>query len=349
MTYLTTFLARTARLLQHFLSGRWAIRQKRASSVRKGSLALALGLSFTQACFAAFPERQVTLIVPYPAGGVTDVFARAIAAKLSETWGQTVIVDNKAGGGTLIGTQFVSRAQPDGYTLLLTSYAFTSNPILRKELPYDVNALTPLSMLGTSSNMLVINAGLPYQSLADVLTFSKQNPGALTLASSGNGSSPHIAAELFASETGVQITHVPYKGTAPAMNDVLGGQIIGIFDGPSAMSNVRTGKLRAIAIASRERHPSAPEVPTFNELGIQLVFGSWFGFFMPAGAPDTLQQQLFDALQQAIYDPKVQTTIAKTGLVLQKYSQQDFQQFLKDEAARLKKLTQSRSSQIKIE
>ena len=172
---------------------------------------------------ATYPDKPVTIVVPYTAGGVTDVFGRAIAMKLSRKWEQTVIIENRAGGGTIIGTQHVSRAAPDGYTLLLTSYGFTSNPILRKSLPYDPASLTPLLLIGTSTNMLVINAKLPYKDLADVLKMAREKPGALILASSGNGSSPHVAAELFAKASGIQITHIPYKGTSPAMNDLLGG------------------------------------------------------------------------------------------------------------------------------
>ena len=143
---------------------------------------------------ATYPDKPVTIVVPYTAGGVTDVFGRAIAMKLSRNWAQTVIIDNRAGGGTIIGTQHVSRAAPDGYTLLLTSYGFTSNPILRKSLPYDPASLTPLLLIGTSTNMLVINAKLPYKDLADVLKIASEKPGALLGASSGNGSIPHVAA-----------------------------------------------------------------------------------------------------------------------------------------------------------
>jgi len=229
--------------------------------------------------------------------------------KLSQKWEQTVVVDNRAGGGTVIGTQQVSRATPDGYTLLLTGYGFTSNPVLRKSLPYDPALLTPLLLIGTSSNMLVINAKLPVSDLADVLKMAREKPGALILASSGNGSSPHVAAELFAKAASVQITHIPYKGTSPAMNDLLGGQVHGIFDGTSALGNVTTGKLRAIAIASAQRHPSAPEVPTFRELGVDLVFGGWFGFFVPSATPQSLQDFIFKDIEAAIADSEVHALI----------------------------------------
>lgn len=298
---------------------------------------------------AAFPDKPVTIIVPYSAGGVTDVFGRAIAMKLSRLWNQNVVIDNRAGGGTIIGTQHVSRAAPDGYTLLLTGYGFTSNPILRKNLPYDPASLTPLLLIGTSSNTLVINANLPYRDLTDVLKMAREKPGALTLASSGNGSSPHVAAELFAKAAGNQITHIPYKGTSPAMNDLLGGQVNGIFDGTSALGNVTTGKLRAIATAAAVRHPDSPEVPTFRELGIDLVFGGWFGFFVPSAMPQSLQDTIFKDIEAAIADPVVKAVIVKTGLVLENQTQEQFKNFLQTESARLKQLTESSNASITVE
>lgn len=298
---------------------------------------------------AAFPDKPVTIIVPYSAGGVTDVFGRVIAMKLSRLWNQNVVIDNRAGGGTIIGTQHVSRAAPDGYTLLLTGYGFTSNPILRKNLPYDPASLTPLLLIGTSSNTLVINANLPYRDLTDVLKMAREKPGALTLASSGNGSSPHVAAELFAKAAGIQIEHIPYKGTSPAMNDLLGGQVNGIFDGTSALGNVTTGKLRAIATAAAVRHPDSPEVPTFRELGIDLVFGGWFGFFVPSAMPQSLQDTIFKDIEAAIADPVVKAVIVKTGLVLENQTQEQFKNFLQTESARLKQLTESSNASITVE
>jgi tripartite-type tricarboxylate transporter receptor subunit TctC len=298
---------------------------------------------------ATFPDRTVTIVIPYSAGGVTDVFGRAIGVKLSRLWAQNVIIDNRAGGGTIIGTQHVSRAAPDGYTLLLTSYGFTSNPILRKNLPYDPASLTPLLLIGTSSNTLVINANLPYRDLNDILKMAREKPGTLTLASSGNGSSPHVAAELFAKAAGIQITHIPYKGTSPAMNDILGGQVHGIFDGTSALGQVSTGKLRAIATAAAARHPSSPDVPTFRELGIDLVFGGWFGFFVPRAVPQSLQDVIFKDIEKAIADPEVNAVIFKTGLVLETQTQEQFKTFLQNESERLKKLTESAGASITVE
>jgi tripartite-type tricarboxylate transporter receptor subunit TctC len=298
---------------------------------------------------ARYPERQVTIVVPYPPGGVTDVYGRALAQRLSQIWGQPVVVDNKPGGGTVIGTQLVSRASADGYTLLLTSYGYTSNPVLKKSLPYDTKALTPLYLLGTSANMLVINPNLPIKTMNDIIALGKSKPGALTFGSSGNASSPHIAAELFAMETGVKMTHIPYKGTGPAMNDLLGGQIMGIFDGPSAMPRVRAGQLTAIAIATAQRHPAAMEVPTFRELGIDLVFGSWFGFFVPTGTFGDIQNTIIAGIELALKDPTVISAIEKTGLTYANLKQQEYKKFLDAEEARLRRLIKTEGAGIQLE
>ena len=298
---------------------------------------------------ARYPERQVTIVVPYPPGGVTDVYGRALAQRLSQIWGQPVVVDNKPGGGTVIGTQLVSRASADGYTLLLTSYGYTSNPVLKKSLPYDTKALTPLYLLGTSANMLVINPNLPIKTMNDIIALGKSKPGALTFGSSGNASSPHIAAELFAMETGVKMTHIPYKGTGPAMNDLLGGQIMGIFDGPSAMPRVRAGQLSAIAIASAQRHPAAMEVPTFRELGIDLVFGSWFGFFVPTGTFGDIQNTIIAGIELALKDPTVISAIEKTGLTYANLKQQEYKKFLDADEARLRRLIKTEGAGFQLE
>jgi tripartite-type tricarboxylate transporter receptor subunit TctC len=243
----------------------------------------------------------------------------------------------------------VSRASADGYTLLLTSYGYTSNPVLKKSLPYDTKALTPLYLLGTSANMLVINPNLPIKTMNDIVALGKSKPGALTFGSSGNASSPHIAAELFAMETGVKMTHIPYKGTGPAMNDLLGGQIMGIFDGPSAMPRVRAGQLSAIAIATAQRHPAAMEVPTFRELGVDLVFGSWFGFFVPTGTFGDIQNTIIAGIELALKDPTVISAIEKTGLTYANLKQQDYQKFLDAEEVRLRRLIKTEGAGIQVE
>ncbi len=290
---------------------------------------------------AKYPSQAVTIIVPYAAGGVTDLYGRSIAEFLGRRWNVPVIVKNEGGGGTMIGTQAVARAEPDGNTILLTSYAYTSNPIVRKDMSYAPDALRPVMLLGNSSNMLVVSSRSNLHTLDDVLAKARKSPGNLRLASSGVASSPHIAAELWAHAVGVQITHVPYRGTAPAMNDVLGGQVDGIFDGPSSMNAVKAGRLRAIAIASAQAHPGAPGVPTFRSLGVDLVFGSWFGFFAPKGTPERIVDQLNGDLRAAVADPKTRAAIDTTALLVQDGTPRQFADFLDKESLRLQKLVES--------
>ena len=318
------------------------------SSLKKILLSCLLTTCATFA-HAKFPDKQVTIVIPYPPGGVTDIYGRAIAAELSKQWGQPVVVDNKPGGGTVIGTQLVARSPANGYTLLLTSYGFTSNPVLKKSLPYDPKSLSPLYLLGRSTSLLVVNPNVPFKNVKEMISFGKKNPGGLIFGSSGNASSPHIAAELFAAEAGVRITHVPYKGTGPAMNDLLGGQIMGIFDGPSAMPRVNSGTLNAIAISSEKRHPAAPNVPTFKELGIDLVFGSWFGFLIPTGTPEDIQNELLKGIDTAMKTSNVHNAINQTGLFIQGLKTAEFGKFLQDEEKRLRNLMKVEGVSITVE
>ena len=303
------------------------------------SALLATGTATAQT--KTYPDHPITLIVPYPPGGVTDAFARSIGDYLGRMWNTQVIVENKGGAGTIIGTQHDSRAKSDGYTLLLTSYAYTSNPILRKDMPYDPASLTPIMLLGNSRNMLVVSGRGNLHTLKDVIAKGKKAPGNLKFASSGNGSSPHIAAELWAKAVGVSITHIPYKGTGPAMNDVFAGLVDGIFDGPGSIANVHAGRLRALGIASETRHPDAPEVPTFREQGIDLVFGSWFGFLAPAGTPKPVIQKINEGLNQSLSDPKVKAVLASAGLFVVGGTPDEFASFLDHESNRLQGLVDS--------
>lgn len=305
------------------------------------ALATAAALSVPVAAAEKYPKQAVTIVVPYAPGGVTDLYGRAIADYLGRLWKVPVIVKNEGGGGTVIGTQTVARAEPDGQTVLLTSYAYTSNPILRDDVGYAKDAFVPVMLLGNSRSMLVVSGRGDLHTLDDVVAKAKKSPGNLRLASSGMASSPHISAELWARAMGVEITHVPYRGTAPAMNDVLAGEVDGIFDGPSSMPNVKAGRLRAIAIANDKRHPGAPEVPTFRELGVDLVFGSWFGFLVPKGTPKDVVDKLNADLRKAVADPATRAAIDKTSLLVAAGTPEEFEKFLSEESQRLNKLVKS--------
>lgn len=286
----------------------------------------------------AFPSKRVTIVVPYSAGGVTDLFARTVGAKLASIWGQPVVVENRDGAGTIIGTNWVSRSPADGYTLLFTSYAFTSNPVLRKQLPYARDAFQPVALLGASHNVLLVSNALKGQTLQTIISNAKASPGSLKLASSGPGSSPHIGAELFASKANIEMIHVPYKGQGPAMTDLMAGVVDGMFDGMSSYSVVKAGKVSAVAIAANQRHPGAPEIPTFKELGLDMVSGSWFGALVPAGTPPSVIRKINEAMRKALEDQDVKQQISKTGMIIATSSPESFGDFLESESIKLQKL-----------
>jgi tripartite-type tricarboxylate transporter receptor subunit TctC len=286
----------------------------------------------------SFPGRSVTIVVPYSAGGVTDYFARQIGSKLSRMWGQPVVVDNRAGGGTIIGTQLVGKAPADGYTLLFTSYGFTANQVLRKNLPYATTAFRAVALLGSSHNVLLVNNRLKGKTLNALIADAKATPGSLTLASSGLASSPHIGAEFFARKTGIAFTHVPYKGQGPAMADLMAGVVDGMFDGMSSYAQVKGGQVAAVAIAAPQRHPAAPEIPTFRELGVDLVTGTWFGMLAPAATPDAIVNKINADIRLALQDEQFKAQITKTGVSVSTSSPEAFGQFLHQESDKLRSL-----------
>ena len=311
----------------------------KTSAVQTFCLALAAaGMAPALHAQEAFPARTVTIVVPYSAGGVTDYFARQIGNRLSRMWGHPVVVDNRAGGGTIIGTQLVSKAPADGYTLLFTSYGFTSNQVLRKSLPYAKTAFRPVVLLGSSHNVLLVTNRHKGKSLDAIIADAKATPGSLKLASSGLASSPHIGAEFFAKKTGISFTHVPYKGQGPSMSDLTAGVVDGMFDGMSSYAQVKGGRVGAVAIAAAQRHPAAPEIPTFKELGVDLVTGTWFGMLAPAGTPDAVVDKINADLRQALKDEEFMAQITKTGVSVSASSPEAFGQFLRQESDKLQAL-----------
>lgn len=303
-------------------------------------IAAALAVAAPLQAQEIFPKRPVTIVVPFSAGGVTDLFARVTGLKLGALWGQPVIVENRVGAGTIIGTQYVSRAPADGYTLLFTSYAFTSNPELRKNLPYSPSAFRPVALLGSTHNILLVNNQLKGKSLNGLIALAKTRSaqGGLTLGSSGPGSSPHIGAELFAQKAGIPFTHVPYKGQGPAMVDLTAGVFDGMFDGMSSYPQVQRGAVTAVAIAAPQRHPDAPEMPTFKELGMDFVAGSWFGLLAPAGVPDDIVAKINADLREVLKDPELKAQIAKTGMQVSTSTPEAFGKFLAQETEKLRNL-----------
>lgn len=236
-----------------------------------------------------YPTHSIRLIVPFPAGGTTDILARAVAQRLTETLGQAVVVDNRPGAGGNIGSDIVAKSAPDGYTLVMgTVGTHAINPSLYAKMPYDhVKDFVPVVLVAGVPNVLEVNPSLPVHTVADLIKLAKEKPGTINFASSGSGTSIHLSGELFKTMAGVDMTHVPYKGSAPAITDLIGGQVQVMFDNlPSSLAQIKAGKLRAIAVTSLKRAPALPDVPTISESGLPgFEASSWFGILAPAGTP----------------------------------------------------------------
>lgn len=279
------------------------------------------GLAFGPAVAAAqeYPSRPITMVVGYAAGGATDIVARLVAKSLSDTFGQPVVVENRPGANSNIGAEAVSRAKPDGYTLYVGSIANTINRTLYEKLNYDIKKdFTPVALLATIPNILVVNPKLPINSLEDYLAYAKKDPGKLTCASSGSGSSIHLSCEMFKMETGTDILHVPYRGSGPAVADLLGGQVDSMFDNlPSSLQHVRAGKLRVLGVTSLERVPFVPDVPTLAEAGLPgFSVQSWFAVMAPVGTPPAIVDKLNAAINKGLAGEQLRESYEKGGFVL---------------------------------
>ena len=266
----------------------------------------------------AWPERPVRLVVPFPAGGATDLVARVIAQRLSKDIGQQVIVDNKAGAGGTIGSAEAAKASADGYTLLLTtSSTHAISPHLMPRLPYDpIKDFTPVAHLADAASVLLVTPSLPVKTVAELIAYAKTHPGQLNYASSGNGTIVHLTTEAFKAQAGVFITHVPYKGTALAIPDVIAGSVQVLIDAiPSGMPHVKSGRLRALAVTGDKRSALAPELPTVAEAGLPGFSSvTWFGLYAPRGMKAELVLRVHDAFEKAAHAPDVVESLARLGV-----------------------------------
>ncbi|MBH1962983.1 MAG: tripartite tricarboxylate transporter substrate binding protein [Comamonadaceae bacterium] len=285
-----------------------------------------------------FPSKPVTIVIPYAAGGLTDIIGRAISPRLADKWGKPVLIDNKPGGGTTIGTGFVARAPGDGYTLLLTAFGYIGNQLMLPKLPYDVKALTPLTNTSDSPSVLYISPRLPVKTLAEFVAYGKANPGKISFASSGNGSSPHIAAEMFAGMAGIEIIHVPYRGNGPAITDLVGGQVDALFDSPATMSYVPSGRLRVLGHGYANTNPRLPGVVPISKSGVpgleKFEAGGWFGFFLPTSTPEALQQRLYTDIRAVLEMPATQEALSKAGVDPRLMTRSEFSAYLQHELDR---------------
>ncbi|MDH0090825.1 tripartite tricarboxylate transporter substrate binding protein [Achromobacter mucicolens] len=278
---------------------------------------LALGALAAPQARAAYPDRPLRIVVPFTPGGGTDLIARQLAKGLTQELGQTVVVENRPGGSTIIGTENVAKSPPDGYTLLMSTFAHAVNPAIHKKLPYDTDrAFAPVAMIGKSPNVLVVSPNSPFKSVQQILTYARAHPGKLTFGSYGNGTSAHLAGELFKSLGKVDILHVPYKGAGPGINDLIGGQIDMIFSTSASVSgHIKSGQLRALAVTTQQRSPAYPGVPTVAESGEAGYFvDSWYGVFVPNGTPPAVINQLNAAIRKASGDPDFRAALELEGL-----------------------------------
>ena len=308
---------------------------------------LALGCAFSAAALAqAWPSKPITLVVPFPPGGSSDTIARALGAKMQDKLGQPVVIENKGGATGTIGAAQVKRAAPDGYTVLVSSLGpFVIAPHLIKNVPYDAGKdFDLLTVLVQAPNVLVVPAASPLKSVADVIAAMKKTPDKMSFASSGNGSSDHLTAELFWLQTGTSGVHVPYKGGGPAMSDLLGGQVDASFQNINAVvPHVAAGKLRALAVTSNQRSPLLPQVPTLAESGVKDVdVYSWQAAAAPKGLPADVKAKLHASMIAALNDPAVKPKLLELGFEIVGDTPEQFAAFQAKENARWKQLIETR-------
>jgi tripartite-type tricarboxylate transporter receptor subunit TctC len=287
-------------------------------SAARRALVGACLLAAATAALAQYPSKPVRLLVGFPPGGANDIVARIAAQKLSDTLGQPVVVENRPGNAGVVAAEALAKSSPDGYTLMLGSTGTNSiAPALTSKLPYDaVNAFTPVGLIGIAPSAMVVNAAVPAQSVRELVALAKLRPGKLTYASSGNGTTLHLGGELFKLMAGVDIVHIPYKGNAQALNDVVGGQVDLILSAlPPALPLAKAGKVRLLGIAMPERLRSMPDLPTVAEQGLPgYEMSTWYGVFAPAGSPNEAVERLGAELRRAVADPKVRELILAQGI-----------------------------------
>jgi tripartite-type tricarboxylate transporter receptor subunit TctC len=300
-------------------------------------LAAALVLTSSHVRAQTYPARQITLIVPFAVGGSNDIIARAIGKKLSEAWGQPIVIDNRGGAGGVIGSADVAKAAPDGYTLLLVSSTFTINPAIKQNMPFDtVKDFTPVAFVARSPLLVTASNDLPAKSASELLALAKSKPGQITYASSGPGSINQISAELIALSAGVKFTHVPYRGGAPALNDLVGGHVdIYVSSLPQVLQLARTGKARALAVTSTRRTELLPDVPTLAEAGLPgFDLSSWWGIVGPAGMPADIVNALNTAIGKQLDSPELKTILSAEGAEAATMTPQQFGDLMRSETER---------------
>ncbi len=304
--------------------------------------AIILGLTCLAASAQIYPAKPIRLIVPYPPGGPTDLVGRSIGQKLTEAWGQPVVVENRAGAASAVGTEVASRAPADGYTLLLgTSAGFCINPALGGKMLYDPERdFAPISLLVINPQILVVHPSLPVRSVKELIALAKTRPGQINYASVGNASPQHLGMEMLKSMTGISMIHVPYKGTAPAITDILAGNVSLMFNSmPSVLPQANAGKLRGIAVGSARRSPAAPDIPTVAEAGVPgFEYVTWYGLFAPAGTPRDIVTKLNAQIVKILADQELSKRFSSQGAEPQSNTPLQLAQYRRTEFERWRKL-----------
>jgi tripartite-type tricarboxylate transporter receptor subunit TctC len=295
-----------------------------------------------------YPSKPIRVIVPFAPGGGLDLTARLIGQKITERWAQNFVVDTRPGAATIVGTEIASHALPDGYTLLMITTTFAINPSLYKKLPYDpLKDFTPVTQLNSQPNVVVVNTSFQASSVKELIALAKSKPGALTFASPGAGSAPHLSGELFQRMAGLKMTHVPYKGIPPAVTDLLGGRISMLFTTTiSAAPHIKSGKLKALALTSEKRLPSMPEVPTIGETLPGYQAEAFQGVVAPAGVPRAIIEKLAAELGAIVKSPDVAERFAADGATPVGSTPQQFAAFLKSEMAKWGKVIREAGIQL---
>jgi len=307
--------------------------------------ALALSMFSPAALAQSYPTKAIRLVVPFPAGGATDLFARSLSQKLGERLGQSVVVDNKPGAGGTLGSDLAAKAMPDGYTLLLaTSSTHSIGPNLNPRMPYDaVRDFTPIGQVGNAPSIMLVPNSSPAKSVKEWIDYARQNPGRLNYASSGNGTVVQLTAELFKSQANLFVVHIPYKGTALAIPDLISGKVDVLFDSlPTGLPHVKDGRLRALGVTSAKRTPLAPGLPAISEVLPGYESTTWFGLFGPKGLPFDVVQRVNHAANQVLQDPEVIDKLTRLGIEPVGGTPAQFTQMLVVESAKWKKIISER-------
>jgi tripartite-type tricarboxylate transporter receptor subunit TctC len=285
---------------------------------------------------SSYPNKPIRVIVPYPPGGGADILARILSEKVQAKWGQPIIIDNRSGAGGNLGTEAVYRAAPDGYTLLFTAQPpLVANKSLYSKLSFDPDALTPVAVMATAYSVLLVNPKVPANNVRELIAYAKANPGKLNYASQGIGNAAHLTAELFNSQAGIKLVHIPYKGTGPALADLIGGQVDVMFgELATAGPHIRAGKLRVLGTGGEKRHPALPDVPTIGETVPKFVAPVWQGMVAPPGTPAAITNKWAAAINEVLKQPDVANRLREMSMIPAGGTPEDMAQFMKEERER---------------